>query len=363
MRILFISEYFYPRVAGGEVWSWDLCRGLAEAGHEVVVVTGTEKPIYYNRERIENILIHRVGTIRNNFFQRIKFMRELKYFLKEVLDKEEYDIVHIMGYIPLLPVLMSKIKGKHIWSIHSYLGKYWNKISGASGIINWMFEDFLLNIGCRKCGCQVPSSYIKNKIGNDKIKVFPNYVDTKEIHKHTKNITKNYVVKNYGVGKHQKVFCAVGSLQKVKGFDRLIEAISHTHNDYLIIVGDGPERENLQNMIKDYNLDNRVFLVGKKSRTETLKIMKSCDIFVSSSYVESFSYVMAEAEVLGKPIISSDTGIAREIKERTSGQIQILDDMREICNYWGFVKPTDGIKDGMSRADYADKFIQGVYGR
>jgi len=368
MRILFISEYFYPRLAGGEIWSWDLCRGLIKAGHEVTVITS--KNDYYYSDIVDRINILRIGYTGKTFNERRQFMNKLEKYLKDCLNHGQknnvfdFDIIHIMGYIPILPVLKAnkKFKKKVVVSLHSYMGKEWYMIkSKISALLNWMLEDFLIHL-TSNYKTHVPSLLMKNKIKRKNIIVIPNYIDVKYINKVTKNIKKDYIIKKYHVGKYQDVFCAVGSLQKIKRFDKLIEAMRYTHNDYLIIVGGGEEQKHLQDLIYKYKLEDRIFLLRKKSREETLKIMKACDYFISSSKCESFSYVMAEAYVLGKPILSTPTGIAEELKEQNHNQIQIHNDLRElVCNYKGLAKERKVKIKHKNQKKYIEDFVKQIY--
>jgi GalNAc-alpha-(1->4)-GalNAc-alpha-(1->3)-diNAcBac-PP-undecaprenol alpha-1,4-N-acetyl-D-galactosaminyltransferase len=100
---------------------------------------------------------------------------------------------------------------------------------------------------------------------------------------------------------------AVGRLHKAKGFDLLIrafEALPARHsNAFLIILGDGPERSNLQRLVADLRLNGRVLLRGMV--TDPQAWMVASDLFVLSSRYEGFPTVLAEAMAAGCPVIST----------------------------------------------------------
>lgn len=97
---------------------------------------------------------------------------------------------------------------------------------------------------------------------------------------------------------------AMGNLIKRKGFDRLIKAFAEVQDKraILTIVGEGPERENLTQLITDQNLEDRVYLVGQLHNP--FPTLKQADLFVMSSHYEGFGMVIAEALALGVPVVT-----------------------------------------------------------
>lgn len=110
------------------------------------------------------------------------------------------------------------------------------------------------------------------------------------------------------MSERDKNICTVGRLEKVKGFDILIKAFnefSRSHEGYtLSIYGEGSERDNLQTIINDLQLTDKVFLHGKVSEVPQ-KIYKSC-MFVLSSRYEGMPNALMEALACGLPCISTD---------------------------------------------------------
>lgn len=108
---------------------------------------------------------------------------------------------------------------------------------------------------------------------------------------------------------------SVGKLNKVKGYDRLISVMGKIKNDginfNLIIVGEGAERENLEKIIQDNELENKVKLIG--FHVNPYKFIDKSDLFVSSSLSEGFSSVVAESIILGIPVLTTETAGMKEI--------------------------------------------------
>ena len=118
-------------------------------------------------------------------------------------------------------------------------------------------------------------------------------------------------------------FVTVGSLFHVKGYDILIESfakIANANNNFrLTIVGDGNQRPLLQQLIIKYNLQSKVLLAGRKSRTEVADILLNSDVYISSSRNENFSVSVLEALSIGLPVVATICGGIRECINESNG--------------------------------------------
>ena len=142
---------------------------------------------------------------------------------------------------------------------------------------------------------------------------------------------------------HKPYCIAVGRLSLEKGFDRLIDIWSHLKKHYneipsLLIVGEGPEKAHLQELIRDAELDLYVRLIGQRDNDEVQTLMKNALCYCMSSYSEGFPLVLLESLSTGTPQIAFDV--------RVGPRNLIID------NQTGFL-----IEDGDHNA-YAEKIIQ-----
>lgn len=117
---------------------------------------------------------------------------------------------------------------------------------------------------------------------------------------------------------------AMGRLSPEKGFDILIKAfkgvVEENENAKLYILGDGPLKNSLSNLINKLKLNDNVYLVGQKSNP--FSIMIKCDLFVLSSHYEGQSMVLLEALTLDTNIVASDIPANRYVLE--DGEYGIL---------------------------------------
>lgn len=145
---------------------------------------------------------------------------------------------------------------------------------------------------------------------NNKI-VIPNYVSSSRILEESKQkITNPFDSK-------QPNFLTVARLTNQKAIDRLIKVhsklIENSYYHKFYIIGDGPERQNLEKLIKQYDVKETFILLGKKENP--YPYMKKCDIFALLSYYEGLPMTVIESKVLNKPILITDTA-ARECVEQ-----------------------------------------------
>ena len=108
---------------------------------------------------------------------------------------------------------------------------------------------------------------------------------------------------------------SVGRLVPQKGYDRLIHIIGKLRregvNVQLYIIGEGVERKHLENLIQQEKIQDIVHLLGFMKNPYAL--MAKMDLFVCSSIAEGFSLAIAEAMILGLPIISTKCAGPSEI--------------------------------------------------
>lgn len=117
----------------------------------------------------------------------------------------------------------------------------------------------------------------------------------------------------------------IGRLVEQKGFDRLLEACKRIIDDGIMnfricIIGEGPERNNLENVIARDKLSPFVELVGYQSNP--YKYLKQADMFLLSSRDEAFPLVVGESLVVGTPAVATDcSGVDEWLESGKYGMI------------------------------------------
>lgn len=128
-------------------------------------------------------------------------------------------------------------------------------------------------------------------------------------------------------------FISVGSLIPVKGFDILLEAFSRLElaDTRLIIVGEGPERLKIISGIDELNLQGKVLLAGRKTRSEINDLMAHSDVFALASLRETFGVVYIEAMAAGLPVIATQCGGPEDFMNENTGILVPVDDVDELA--------------------------------
>ena len=146
-------------------------------------------------------------------------------------------------------------------------------------------------------------------------------------------------------------FISIGRLHTRKGYHKLIEAhaqlIEQGFNHEIIILGEGEEKANLQNQIKEANAETSFHLLGNKMNP--YPYLKNADFFIMSSESEAWPLVIAEAMILQKPIIATNTGdVSKMIKHQETGYLIDYDTnkmykaMKKFLTEPGFVENIKG---------------------
>jgi len=136
-----------------------------------------------------------------------------------------------------------------------------------------------------------------------KIKIIYNPIVSDELY----NLADQPVNHPWFLNKEIPVILAVGRLSIEKDYPTLLKTfslISKEKKTRLVILGDGEERKNLEELINKLDISENTTLLGFKENP--YKYMRRADIFVLSSKLEGFGNVLAEAMATGVPVVSTD---------------------------------------------------------
>lgn len=103
----------------------------------------------------------------------------------------------------------------------------------------------------------------------------------------------------------------------LKAFHNLPLALKN--KSQIFIIGEGPKRKELEELIKDNQLAEKVSLLGSMPREKVFEFLSKSDIFVLTSHWEGFPYTIIEAMSCGLAIIASDVGGAKEALDAHCG--------------------------------------------
>jgi glycosyltransferase involved in cell wall biosynthesis len=328
MKIAFVSDSIYPYNKGGkETRSYELAKQLVKEGDEVHFYT---MKFWEGSEIIEKdgFFLHgickKMPLYKNNkrdIGQGIRFG-----FASFKLLKEDFDVLDAdhMVYFHLWPAKLACLikKKPFVVTWHEVWGKnYWKEYMGKKGILGYWIEKLASKLPDKIIAV---SEHTKEKLINElnvnskKITVIPNAINIKEIDKIKQSKETSDVI-------------FAGRLINHKNVDVLINAMSigSLKDKKLIIIGDGPEMQNLELLTKQLNLAKNVVFKGFVEKTEeVISLMKSSKVFVLPSTREGFGISVIEANACGIPVITvnhKDNASRFLIQESKNGFVTSLD--------------------------------------
>ena len=248
----------------------DSFAGIEQHVNELLSNELIKNPILITNKSIsnnfnKNITIHTIKNIgRRSLFG--------KYKLNKLLKEIDPDIVHTHGSKTTSIISsINKNKYKHVATIHG--------IKKNKSI--YERADFVIGVSQRAIeDIKSPSKIISNW-WHPKLKKF-------------KTNTKKYAL-------------AIGRLERVKGFDLLIESWANIQTN-LVIVGSGKEKRNLVNLINEKKLSNKITIIDSVNRDELLRFYDEAAVLIISSRDEGGPRVALEALYLEIPVLSTDVG-------------------------------------------------------
>ena len=152
-----------------------------------------------------------------------------------------------------------------------------------------------------------------------KLRVIPNGVDARRFAE-----AQAWDGRTVGIPPESPVMVAAGRLDRQKGFDLLLQAIAaggpFPRDPHWVVVGEGPERANLERQIEERGLTQSVHLLGW--RPDLPEILKGATGFVLSSRWEGMPNVVLEAMAAGLPVVAFDVeGVRELVVEQDTGWI------------------------------------------
>lgn len=260
----------------------------------------------------KNHILHRI--------QLLKRKTKLNQFRKnpEKIDhnvlKDTYDIEIGMTYNDFESVLNSSNKNsKKIGWFHSEI-----QVPGLQPLVPMILKNFPKFDQMIYCSERIYELMHQHypELNYPKEQVITNAIPIEEIkHKANQPITEF---------PKSPVFVSVGRLHYRKGYHKLIEAHAKLIKDgfphQILIVGDGEHRKIMEELIRQHQVSESFTLVG--NQMNPYPYIKNADFFILPSESEAWPLVIAEALILQKPTIATDTGdVSKMINDGKTGKL------------------------------------------
>lgn len=298
----------YPTYGGSGVVATELGKALALRGHKVHFIT------YKQPARLdfftENTFYHEVYVSNYPLFDFPPYETALISHLVDVVKFEQLDILHVHYAIPHAS---AAIMAKHILATEGINIPVITTLHGTDITLvgkDPSFEPVVSYSINMSDGVTSVSESLKQetyshlkKVTRD-IKVIPNFIDFTRFSKQNREHFKKAIAPN-----GEKLVVHTSNFRKVKRIDDAVKVFSEIIKKMpakLLLIGDGPERVNIEKLCRDLNLGSSVTFLGKQNQVE--EILSVCDLFLMPSETESFGLAALEAMACELPVISSNAG-------------------------------------------------------
>lgn len=271
--------------------------------HLACNMEGIEPEKWDNGCKQYGIITHQIDFDRNPLSWKNLSARKQ---LLELLKREKFDIVHcntpIGGVLGRLcsrkagvPFVIYQAHGFHFWKgaplknwlIYYPVEKYLSRYNDVLITINE--EDFA-----------IAKKFVKEKA----VLVHGVGVDLNQFNQREQD--KRLLRKKLGIPSDAFVMISVGEVNSNKNHRVVVEAMKSLRNNniYYLICGEGSEKENLLNIVRMYNLEERIKFLG--FRTDVNQLLLQSDLFVFPSKREGLSVALMEAMATGLPCVASN---------------------------------------------------------
>ncbi len=330
----------YPTYGGSGVVATELGIGLAKQGHKVHFITYSQptRLDFFN----ENLFYHEVDIRSYPLFKYPPYELALASKMVDVAKYEQLDLLHVHYAIPhasaaVMAKQILKAEGIEIPVITTLHGTDITLVGKDPSYEPVVTFSINQSDGVTSVSESLKKDTFKHFNVTREIRVIPNFIDLEKFKKQHKDHFKTAICPN-----GEKLIVHTSNFRKVKRVDdavRVFHQIQDTVPAKLLLVGDGPERANIENLCRELGIIEDVRFLGKLEAVE--EVLSVADLFLMPSEKESFGLAALEAMACEVPVISSNAGGIPElningvtgftsnignIDEMTSNAMHILSD-------------------------------------
>lgn len=369
MRILITTDAYDSMVNGVAVSVNNLYRALKEEGHKVRILTLAQTPFSYYEKDVYYIKSTAIG-IYPNARATCSFWDD---FLEEIIEWSP-EIVHSQCEFFTFAFARKIAKRLNIPIVHTYhtLYEYYTHYFCPNESLGKKIVALATIFICEKTDCVIAPTrktedILRGYEVNTKIAVIPTGISLDRLKKDVTDEECCAKKKQIGIPENAPVIVILGRLAKEKNIAFLIQQMVKLQKKgiHLLIVGDGPERQTLEKLTRELDLEQMVHFVGMISSEEVYKYYRLGDVFVSASRSETQGLTYIEALSCGLPLlcwkdpcleeilISGENGFYYENEQEFAKKLDIIFEHKNEMQKCAFV-----CSEKFSREIFGKKVIQ-----
>lgn len=308
-----IGIVLYPTYGGSGVVGTELGKALADKGHKIHFIT-YRQPVKLE-EFTANISYHEVRVSDYPLFDYPPYELVLASKLVDVVKYEKLDLLHVHYAIPhasaaYMAQQILKTEGIEIPFITTLHGTDITLVGKDAS-----FEPVITFAINQSNGVTAVSESLKRetyehfKIQNG-IDVIPNFICIKQY----EEVKIDHRLRESIAPNGERIIIHISNFRKVKRVTDVVKVFAQIRAKMpakLVMVGDGPERNKIEQMCRTLGLCGDLQMMGKVN--DTIRVLSVADLFILPSESESFGLAALEAMAAKTPVISTNTGGIPEV--------------------------------------------------
>ena len=294
---------------GMSVYVQQISKHLSE-NHSVTVVTG-EKADSFTDKNLEFISLD-IFESELNVEDKEIYLQEFKNKLVDSLDLNSFDVIHAHYWLSGLVAkeISNELNIPFIFTSHS-LGIFLDGYNKE-------------RVDCEKIVMTSTNLVTASSVFETMLIADTYKIDENKIKKITPGVDRKIFIPDLSVEK-ENIILSIGRIQEQKGQLQTIEFLNNfkkIQNDFKCYFVGGPSGKHgneylqeLQQTVKDFNLDKHVEFLGDLPQTEIIELFKKAKLLIHTSKFETFGLVAIEANTMGVPVLTTNNGSLMEIIE------------------------------------------------
>lgn len=364
MKILIASDLHYPTINGVATFSRNLAKGLADRGHEVLVIAPSQSGKKC-KEVDGNHVIVRTVSVPFPFYQNFRISPNPAREVKKIITDFDPDVIHIQMLMWIGQAAMkygNKFGIPIVSTNHAMpenLMDNMRMLAPVSRPINYILKSYGARFHSKADLITMPTQSAIDMFNVSKIdtpiEAVSNGID---LARFSPGNAPDDLYKRFGIAQNAPIVSYIGRLDAEKhlpvllrAFVQVLEQIPETH---LVIVGDGTERLALQNLAKHLGIAKHVTLTGRVSDEDLVDLHKIATVFCMPSPAELQSIATLEAMASGQPIVAVNAGALSELcQHERNGYLTEQDDSDAIAEGLLKILENPDVRQAMSEESLA----------
>lgn len=324
MRILIVTESFYPNISGHAIMSERLAVQMAQRGHTIHVIAPSHNRSFFEQER-KGYIVHRIPSWPNPFRKGFRMTILPSRFIRRVFQEFEPDIVHCHDPASLCQNTAKIANQKGIPVVvtnhltFDYAVTYFPYLKPFHPLMIYLFRLVIYRFYNHCTILTVPTQTVKEMLISKQLKipirVISNGVDVSRFSMYYR---PGELLRRFHLNLAQPMILYVGRLDSEKNVGLLIEALAEVlakKDLRLLIVGHGKDQEELKERAKELGVQKAITWIPRLDSQSPLlnQLYQVATIFCIPSLMETESMVTMEAMASGLPVLASDVGALPEL--------------------------------------------------